>query len=83
MKGGELELLPFVSGELRFASANGAVEYEGMGGASGIASTMYETVTVGVGVVLHNVFTVRPTFYQPFGLAHGKSAVGFSVGWTF
>jgi hypothetical protein len=83
IKGNEIELLPFVSGELRFATVTGAVEYEGLGGASGIASKMYETVTVGVGVVLHNAFTVRPTFYQPIGLKDGKSAVGFSFGWTF
>ena len=83
MKGDEIELLPFAAGELRFAQAQGAVEYEGMGGASGIASKTYETITVGVGVVLHNAFTVRPTFYQPIGLKDGKSSVGFSVGWTF
>ncbi len=78
----EVQLLPFIAGELRFVSAAGAVEYEGVGGPTLISSTMYEGVTVGMGIVIKNALTVRPTYFQSIGLKKSRNSIGFAVNWT-
>ena len=79
----DLDLLPTISAEIRFPSASGAVAYDGAGGSTGIASTSFEAVTVGIGIVVREQLTVRPTFFQPIGLKNGKTAIGFSASWSF
>lgn len=79
----DVSVRPTMSAELRFASAAGAVTYEGIGGATKIGSTNYFGVTLGVGLVLHRAFTVTPSVFAPVGLKGGTTALGLAASWNF